>query len=153
MKLSCFYRELTWNSQTCEKQNRENTRQRKKRSHVQDSTYVVRQFAYVHGVIGISLLLGCHSDQTQLGSIKPNKSPIWRLVQSPTSTVILQRQSLIVAPNPILGFVTMTSMLISSLNLILIRTNLTFNKTFAKAFLFLLVCELVDSRERLKRAS
>ena len=153
MKLSCFYRELTWNSQICEKQNRENTRQRKKRSHVQDSIYVVRQFAYVHGVTGISLLLGCHSDQTQLGSTKPNKSPIWRLVQSPTSTVILQKQSLIVAPNPILGFVTMTSMLISSLNLILIRTNLTFNKTFAKAFLFLLVCELVDSRERLKRAS
>ena len=29
-------------------------------------------------------------------------------------------------PNPIPGFVTMTGMLISSLNLILIRTNLTF---------------------------
>ena len=40
-------------------------------------------------------------------------------------------------PNPIPGFVTMTGMLISSLNLILTRTNLTFNKTFMKAFLFL----------------
>ena len=29
-------------------------------------------------------------DQTKLGSTKPNKSPIWRLVQSPTSTAILQ---------------------------------------------------------------
>ena len=29
-------------------------------------------------------------DQTKLGSIKPNKSPIWRLVQPPTSTAILQ---------------------------------------------------------------
>ena len=36
--------------------NRENTRQRKQ-SHAQDNIYVVRQFAYVHGVAGISLLL------------------------------------------------------------------------------------------------
>ena len=43
------------------------------------------------------------------------------------------------APNPILGFVTMTGMLISSLNLILTRTNLTFSKTFTKAFLFLFI--------------
>ena len=41
------------------------------------------------------------------------------------------------APNPIPGFVTMTGMLISSLNLILTRINLTFNKTFTEAFLFL----------------
>ena len=41
------------------------------------------------------------------------------------------------APNPILGFVTMTGVLISSLNLILTRTNLTFNKSFTEAFLFL----------------
>ena len=41
------------------------------------------------------------------------------------------------APNPIPGFVTMTDMLISSLYLILTRTNLTFNKTFTEAFLFL----------------
>ena len=39
------------------KTNRENTRQ-KKQSHAQDNIYVVRQFAYVHGVAGISLLLG-----------------------------------------------------------------------------------------------
>ena len=38
--------------------NRENTRQRKKQSHAQNNIYVVRQFAYVHGVAGISLLLG-----------------------------------------------------------------------------------------------
>ena len=36
------------------------------------------------------------------------------------------------APNPIPGFVTMTGMLISSLNLILTRTNLTFNKLLQK---------------------
>ena len=29
-------------------------------------------------------------DQTKLGSTKPNKSPTWRLVPSPTSTTILQ---------------------------------------------------------------
>ena len=34
--------------------NRENTR-KKKQSHAQDNIYVVRQFAYVHGVAGISL--------------------------------------------------------------------------------------------------
>ena len=31
-------------------------------------------------------------DQTKLGSTKPNKSPTWRLVQSPTSTAILQEK-------------------------------------------------------------
>ena len=43
------------------------------------------------------------------------------------------------APNPIFEFVTMTGMLISSLNLILTRTNLTLSKTFTKAFLFLFI--------------
>ena len=38
--------------------NRENARQRKKQSHAQDNIYVVRQFAYIHGVAGISLLSG-----------------------------------------------------------------------------------------------
>ena len=46
------------------------------------------------------------------------------------------------APNPVPGFVTMTGMLISSLNLILTRTNLTFWKLLQKlssffSFLFL----------------
>ena len=40
------------------------------------------------------------SDQTKLDSTKPNKSPTWRLVQSPTSTAILQKQSLIPATHP-----------------------------------------------------
>ena len=45
--------------QTCEKQkNRENKTPKVKQSHAQDSIYVVRQFAYVHGVAGISLLSG-----------------------------------------------------------------------------------------------
>ena len=50
------------------------------------------------------------------------------------------------APNPIPGFVTMIGMLISSLNLILIRTNLTFSKFFQNAslFLFILVSLLLD---------
>ena len=30
----------------------------KKNNHTQDSIYVVRQFAYVHRVVGISLFLG-----------------------------------------------------------------------------------------------
>ena len=44
--------------QTCEKQkkNRENKTPKEKQSHAQDSIYVVRQFAYVHRVAGISLL-------------------------------------------------------------------------------------------------
>ena len=48
-------RELTRNSQPVRNKNRENTRQRKQ-LHAQDNIYVVRQFAYVHGVAGISLL-------------------------------------------------------------------------------------------------
>ena len=43
---------------------------------------------------------GDHPDKKQLGSIKPSKSPTWRLVQSPTSTAILQKQSLIPATHP-----------------------------------------------------
>ena len=40
-------------------------------------------------------------DQTKLGSTKPNKSPTWRLVQSPTSTAILQTHNpLIPATHP-----------------------------------------------------
>ena len=39
------------------KTNRENTHQRKQ-SHAQDNIYVVRQFAYVYGVVRISLLSG-----------------------------------------------------------------------------------------------
>ena len=43
--------------QTCEKQkNRENKMPKVKQSHAQDSIYVVRQFAYIHRVAGISLL-------------------------------------------------------------------------------------------------
>ena len=43
--------------QTCEKQkNRENKTPKEKQLHAQDSIYVVRQFAYVHRVAGISLL-------------------------------------------------------------------------------------------------
>ena len=47
---------------TCEKQkNRENTRQRKQ-SHTQNNNYVVRQFAYIYGVAGISLLSGKNTE-------------------------------------------------------------------------------------------
>ena len=43
--------------QTYEKQkNRENKKPKEKQSHAQDSIYVVRQFAYVYRVAGISLL-------------------------------------------------------------------------------------------------
>ena len=43
--------------QTCVKQkNRENKTPKVKQSHAQDSIYVIRQFAYVHRVAGISLL-------------------------------------------------------------------------------------------------
>ena len=36
----------------------EKTHAKEKHSHAQDSIYVVRQFTYVHGVVGISLLSG-----------------------------------------------------------------------------------------------
>ena len=51
-------KELTRNSQTCEKQNRENTRKKKKIITRIRQYLVVQQFAYVHGVAGISLLSG-----------------------------------------------------------------------------------------------
>ena len=38
------------------KKNKENKTPKVKQSHAQDSIYVVRQFAYVHRVVGISLL-------------------------------------------------------------------------------------------------
>ena len=64
---------------------------------------------------------------------KPNNLPIWQSVTKHTYCHAL---------NLIPGFVTMTGMLISSLNLILTRTNLTFNKLLQKlssffSFLFL----------------
>ena len=36
----------------------EKTHAKEKQSHTQDNIYVIRQFAYVNGVVGISLLLG-----------------------------------------------------------------------------------------------
>ena len=43
--------------QTSEKQkDREKKTPKEKQSHVQDSIYVIQQFAYVHKVAGISLL-------------------------------------------------------------------------------------------------
>ena len=59
--------------QTREKQNRprENTRQRKQ-SHAQDNIYMVRQFAYIHGVVGISLLSGKIQQCTRTLSRNPN---------------------------------------------------------------------------------
>ena len=56
------YRELNRISNLWETKNRENTRQRKKKSHAQDNIYVVRQFSYVHEVAGISLLLGKNTE-------------------------------------------------------------------------------------------
>jgi len=51
---------------TCEKQkNRENICQRKQ-SNAQENIYVLRQFAYVHGVAEISLLLGKKKYKVQL---------------------------------------------------------------------------------------
>ena len=71
-----------------------------------------------------------------VGFIKPIQHPKW------LSNIVLVKKKNCHAPNPIPGFVTMTSMLISSLNLILTRTNLTFNKLLQKlssffSFLFL----------------
>ena len=56
-KIRYVCRELNPNSQPLRnKKIEKNTRQRKKQLHAQDSIYVVRQFAYVHGIARISLL-------------------------------------------------------------------------------------------------
>ena len=55
------YGELTQIPNLWETKNRENTRQRKQ-SHSQDNIYVVRQFAYVHRVVEISLLSGKNTE-------------------------------------------------------------------------------------------
>ena len=68
----------------------------------------LQRFYYYHGkntkcgntIHQHHLRLSFHLDQTQLGSTKPNKSPTWRLIQSPTSIVILQKQSLIPTTHP-----------------------------------------------------
>ena len=53
---------LTSLSQPVRNKNREKIHAKEKQSHAQDSIYVVRQFAYVHGVAGISLLLGKNTE-------------------------------------------------------------------------------------------
>ena len=40
---------------------------KKKQSHAQDSIYVVRQFAYIDGVVGISLLSGKNTEYNPNG--------------------------------------------------------------------------------------
>ena len=57
-----------------ETKNRENTRQ-KKQSHAQNNIYVVRQFAYVHGVAEISLLLGKNTVQHPAWASAPWTKP------------------------------------------------------------------------------
>ena len=52
---------------TYEKQKIEKTHAKEKQSHTQDSIYVVRQFAYVHGVVGISLLSGKNTEHNHGG--------------------------------------------------------------------------------------
>ena len=51
-------REYIWNSQNLWDAKIKKKYMPKKNNHTQDSIYVVRQFAYVHGVAGISLLSG-----------------------------------------------------------------------------------------------
>ena len=47
----------------------EKTHAKEKQSHTQDSIYVVRQFAYVHGVAGISLLSGKNTEYNLAATI------------------------------------------------------------------------------------
>ena len=57
-KIRYVCRELNPNSQPLRnKKIEKNTRQRKKQSHAQDNIYVVRQFAYVHGVAEIFTII------------------------------------------------------------------------------------------------
>ena len=51
-------REFNPNSQPVRNKKIEKTHAKEKQSHAQDSIYVVQQFAYIHGVVRISLLSG-----------------------------------------------------------------------------------------------
>ena len=50
------------NSQPVRKQKIEKTHVKEKQSHAQDNIYVVRQFAYIHGIVEISLLSGKNTE-------------------------------------------------------------------------------------------
>ena len=76
----------------------------KKNNHTQDSIYVIRQFAYVHGVIGISLFSenlplkivttlfgsGHNPNQTQLDSTKPNMIMLDKIHKHNTFHFVMQ---------------------------------------------------------------
>ena len=47
----------------------EKTHAKEIQSHAQDSIYVVRQFAYIHGVAGISLLSGKNTEYNLAATI------------------------------------------------------------------------------------
>ena len=53
---STHCREFNPKFPNCEKQKIEKTHTKEKQSHAQENIYVVWQFAYIHGVAGISLL-------------------------------------------------------------------------------------------------
>ena len=53
--MTAYCREFNQNSNLWETKQIEKTHAKEKQSHTQDNIYVVRQFAYVHGVAGISL--------------------------------------------------------------------------------------------------
>ena len=67
---SCpFCRELNRIPNPWETKIREKTHAKEKQSHAQDSIYVVRQFAYIHGVAGISLLSGKNTEYNLAATI------------------------------------------------------------------------------------
>ena len=53
--MTAYCREFNHNFNLWETKQIEKTHAKEKQSHAQDNIYVVRQFAYVHGVAGISL--------------------------------------------------------------------------------------------------
>ena len=50
----------------------EKTHAKEKQSHAQDNIYVVRQFVYVHRVVGISLLSGKNTEYNHTTLKNPN---------------------------------------------------------------------------------
>ena len=60
--LACNCREFHLNPNLWETKQIEKTHAKEKQSHAQDNIYVIQQFAYVHGVAGISLLSGKNTE-------------------------------------------------------------------------------------------
>ena len=68
-RVQVCWRELSQIPNLWETKKKEKTHAKEKQSHAQDSIYVVRQFAYIHGVARISLLSGNNTKYNPCNSV------------------------------------------------------------------------------------